>query len=71
MTMNTNIKSVLGDFLNAYDDFNSMFWEQVRNANTLTEGLALHEQYEEYMDKLQTEFANKILEVYINTLKQL
>ncbi len=69
--MTTNIKSILGDYVNAYDDYNSTYWEQVRTANTLTEGLALHEQYEEYMDRLQTEFANKILEVYINTLKQL
>lgn len=69
--MTTNIKSILGDYVNAYDDYNSMYWEQVRNANTLTEGLALHEKYEEYMDRLQTEFANKILEVYISTLKQL
>ena len=70
MAMNTNIKSVLGDFLNAYDDFNTRHWEQVRSAN-MSQYQDLHEQYEFTLDKLQEEFANKILEVYINTLKQL
>ena len=31
----------------------------------------LHELYVSTLDKLEEEFANKILDVYVNTLKQL
>ena len=70
MTMNTNIKKVLVDFLNAYDDFNTRHWEQVRSA-TMHEYMELADIYNATLDRLENEFANKILEVYVNTLKQL
>jgi len=70
MAMNTNIKSVLGDFLNAYDEITTIYYD-----NTLGVGLRelqdLHEVYLNTLDRLEEDFVSKILDVYIKTLKQL